>query len=208
MALQMDGRDLYLCINVRDDTPSIVAKALDGGVNVIQIREKEKEARDILRLADQLLPLCHNYSVPLFINDRADLVLLSGADGIHVGQGDIEVGDCRKLLGKEVLIGLSTHEVSDLEGALAISDETDYISAGPVDPTPTKPQREGTGIEYVREAVSRSVQPVFVTGGVDPEKVPLLGEAGVRHFVVVRYIADSDDPYSAAQRLRRAIDSL
>ncbi|MDA8026450.1 MAG: thiamine phosphate synthase [Actinomycetota bacterium] len=206
MALQMDARDLYLCINIRKDTPSIVAKALDGGVNVVQIREKEREARDILKLAEELLPLCHRYSVPLFINDRADLVLLSGVDGIHVGQGDIPVEDCRRLLGSEVLVGLSTHSTSDLIGAL--QERTNYISAGPVDPTPTKPQREGTGIEYVEDAVLRSSQPVFVTGGVDPDKVLILGEVGVRHFVVVRYIADSDDPFAAASRLRVAIDSL
>ena len=206
MELQMESRDLYLCINIRKDTPSIVAKALDGGVNVVQIREKEREARDILKLAEELLPLCHRYSVPLFINDRADLVLLSGVDGIHVGQGDIPVEDCRRILGDEVLVGLSTHATSDLIGAL--QERTNYISAGPVDPTPTKPQRGGTGIEYVQDAVLRSSQPVFVTGGVDPDKVLTLGEVGVRHFVVVRYIADSDDPFAAARRLRGAIDSL
>ncbi len=208
MNLSMSNRDLYLCINVRDNTRAIVEQALEGGVNVVQIREKDKEAREILRLADELIPLCHRYSVPLFINDRADLVLLSGADGIHVGQGDIEVDDCRRILGDDVLVGLSTHEIADLEGALAIADRTSYISAGPVDPTPTKPQRVGTGIDYVKEAIDRSAKPVFVTGGVDPEKVLTLGEVGVRHFVVVRYIADSDGPFEAATKLRKAIDSL
>ena len=208
MGFQMDRRALYLCINVRSDTSSIVAKALDGGVDVVQIREKEREARDILSLADELLPLCHRYSVPLFINDRADLVLICGADGIHVGQGDIEVEDCRRILGNQILVGLSTHDRADLADALIKSEMTSYISAGPVDPTPTKPNRGGTGIGYVEEAVARSSQPVFVTGGVDPDKVMLLGEVGVRHFVVVRYVADSDDPFVSASRLRRASDSL
>jgi thiamine-phosphate pyrophosphorylase len=100
---------------------------------------------------------------------------------------------------------LSTHGPQDL--AAAASEDVTYISAGPVEPTPTKPGRPGTGLGYATEAGSRSAVPVFVTGGVTPERVPALAAAGVRHFVVVRFLTEAPDPMAAARALRAAIDT-
>jgi thiamine-phosphate pyrophosphorylase len=127
-----------------------------------------------------------------------------GADGVHVGQDDAPVSLARRILGPDVIIGLSTHRTEDLEQA--VTEDVDYLSAGPVEPTPTKPGRPGTGLTYVRQASARSTVPVFVTGGVTPEKIPDLAQAGVRHFVVVRYLTQADDPRGAARALRDAID--
>jgi thiamine-phosphate pyrophosphorylase len=110
----------------------------------------------------------------------------------------------RRILGPDAIVGLSTHGPADLAGA-ADQDVT-YISAGPVEATPTKPGRAGTGLDYVTQASARSSVPVFVTGGVTPEKIPALTSAGVRHFVVVRYLTGASDARHAAQDLRRAID--
>ena len=100
-------------------------------------------------------------------------------------------------------VGHSTHDEADLDDAL--QQPVDYLSAGPVVPTPTKPGRQGTGIGYVTMAVKRSPWPVFVTRGVTPETIPALVAGGATHFVVVRYLTESDEPARAARALSRAI---
>jgi thiamine-phosphate pyrophosphorylase len=98
---------------------------------------------------------------------------------------------------------LSTHSAEDLEGAL--HQDVTYLSAGPVEATPTKPGRPGTRLDYLTMATERAPVPVFVTGGVTPERIPALANAGARHFVVVRYLTEADDAAEAARRLRGAI---
>jgi thiamine-phosphate pyrophosphorylase len=110
----------------------------------------------------------------------------------------------RRLLGPEAIVGLSTHGPDDL--AIALREDVTYLSAGPVEPTPTKPGRPGTGLAYATLATARANVPVFVTGGVTPERVPELAAAGVRHFVVVRYLTQAPDPEGAARALRQAIE--
>ena len=123
---------------------------------------------------------------------------------MHVGQDDAPVALARRIMGPAAIVGLSTHSPSDLESAL--HTEASYLSAGPVEATPTKPGRPGTGLDYLTLAAGQARVPVFVTGGVTPERVPALAAAGARHFVVVRYLTESDDPAAAARRLRAAID--
>jgi thiamine-phosphate pyrophosphorylase len=123
---------------------------------------------------------------------------------VHLGQADVPPAIAREILGDEVLIGRSTHVPEELE--VALSEPVDYLSAGPVEATPTKPGRPGTGLDYLRFATSRSPLPVFVTGGVAPDRIATLTAAGATHFVVVRYIADAPDPEAAARELRLAID--
>ena len=142
--------------------------------------------------------------VPFVLNDRPDLALEVGADGVHVGQDDAPASLARRILGPDAIVGLSTHGPADLEGAA--DQDVNYISAGPVEATPTKPGRAGTGLGYLTQASARSSVPVFVTGGVTPEKIPALTSAGVRHFVVVRYLTRASDARNAARALRQAID--
>ena len=142
--------------------------------------------------------------MPFVLNDRPDLALEVGAEGVHVGQDDAPVSLARRILGPDAIVGLSTHGPADLEGAA--DQEVTYISAGPVEATPTKPGRAGTGLAYVTRASARSSVPVFVTGGVTPEKIPALTSGGVRHFVVVRYLTQAPDARHAARALRAAID--
>ena len=200
----MAERRLYLCIGLRPNLEEIVRGAVAGGVDVVQLREKVAEAVPIMRAAEGLKEICAEAGVPFFINDRVDVAYAVGADGVHLGQGDIPPAIARKLLGDEVLIGRSTHAPDELESAL--SEPVDYLSAGPVEATPTKPGRPGTGLDYLRLAASRSKLPVFVTGGVTPERIAPLVAAGAAHFVVVRYVADAPDPQTAAHELRLAID--
>jgi thiamine-phosphate pyrophosphorylase len=198
------GCRLYLCTPARPDLAAFVAACIAGGVDIVQLRDKQLEARPLLVQARLARDVCADHGVPFILNDRPDLALEVEADGVHVGQDDAPAGLARRLLGPDAIVGLSTHGPSDLKGAA--SEPVSYISAGPVQATPTKPGRPGTGVDYVQRAVTHSTVPVFVTGGVTPETIGALAQVGVRHFVVVRYLTEADDPAAAARRLRRAID--
>ena len=201
---------LYLCTPDRPDLAGFVAACIEGGVDIVQLREKHLEARPLLERARLAAAVCAERGIAFILNDRPDLALelaLEGAgDGVHVGQDDAPVALARRILGQDAVVGLSTHGEDDLAGALALGADVSYISAGPVEPTPTKPGRPGTGLEYLALATARSAVPVFVTGGVTPEKIPVLAGAGARHFVVVRYLTEAADPRRAARALRDAID--
>jgi thiamine-phosphate pyrophosphorylase len=204
---------LYLCTPDRPDLADFVRACIRGGVDIVQLREKHLEARPLLEKARLLRAVCTEAGVPFILNDRPDLALEVGADGVHVGQDDAPVALARRILGADAIIGLSTHDPADLAGAMAGADELSYISAGPVEATPTKPGRPGTGLEYLTQATTTAAGagaalPVFVTGGVTPERIPVLARAGARHFVVVRYLTEAAKPELAARALRDAIDEV
>jgi thiamine-phosphate pyrophosphorylase len=195
---------LYLCTPDRPDLEQFVAACIAGGVDVVQLREKHLEAKALLQQARLVRAVCADLGVPFIFNDRPDLALDVKADGVHVGQDDAPVALARRILGADAIIGLSTHGERDLAGVAGV--DVSYISAGPVEPTPTKPGRPGTGLDYLRRATEQSPVPVFVTGGVTPDKIAALAGAGARHFVVVRYLTEAEDPGKAARSLRGAID--
>jgi thiamine-phosphate pyrophosphorylase len=203
-AASIAGSRLYLCTPDRDDLEHFAASCIEGGVDVVQLRDKYLEARPLLARARLLGRVCRDHGVPFILNDRPDLALEAEADGVHVGQEDAPVSLARRILGPDAIVGLSTHAPADL--AAAADQDVTYISAGPVEETPTKPGRPGVGVGYASEASSQSPVPVFVTGGVTPERIPHLWEAGVRRFVVVRYLTQAADARVAAGQLREAID--
>jgi thiamine-phosphate pyrophosphorylase len=138
------------------------------------------------------------------MNDSPEMAYQVAADGVHVGQDDVSVARCRELLGAEAIVGLSTHSNAEFDDAL--TQRATYFSAGPIVPTPTKPGREGTGLDYAVSCERRSDRPVFVTGGVTSANVAALVGAGLRRFVVVRYLTQSPDPEASARELREALD--
>ena len=150
-----------------------------------------------------MVPICRDFDVPFIMNDSPQLALEVGADGVHVGQDDVSVAHCRELLGDQAIVGLSTHSTPEFDAALG--QAASYFSAGPIVPTPTKLGRAGTGVGYAVECQNRSDRPVFVTGGVTDENVGALA-AGLRHFVVVRYLTQAANPERSARALREAID--
>jgi thiamine-phosphate pyrophosphorylase len=204
-AERLDGRRLYLCTADRPDLAEFLAACIEGGVDVVQLREKELDARSLLRRAEVARSVCAASGVPFVLNDRPDLALECGADGVHVGQDDAPPALARRILGPAAIVGLSTHAPGEWDAAAG--EPVDYLSAGPVAETPTKPGRPGTGLGYL-EHVARSGRPIpwFVTGGATPETIPAMAAAGARRFVVVRYLTESDDPVAGARRLRAAID--
>jgi thiamine-phosphate pyrophosphorylase len=177
---------------------------LRGGVDVVQLREKDLDDDVRTATARLMVPICRDFGVPFIMNDSPDIALAVGADGVHVGQEDVSVAHCRELLGPEAIIGLSTHSRQEFDDAL--DQAATYFSAGPIAATPTKPGRSGTGIAYPRECEDRSDRPVFVTGGVTSENIASLVDAGLRHFVVVRALTQSATPEVSARDLRRALD--
>jgi thiamine-phosphate pyrophosphorylase len=197
-------RRLYLCTADRPDLATFLEACIDGGVDVVQLRDKHLEARHVVERGRLAARVCAEHDVPFILNDRPDLALEIGADGVHVGQDDVSPSLARRILGQDAIVGLSTH--ADKELGASRDEPVDYVSAGPVTPTPTKPGRPGTGPRYVTFAVANAGRPVFVTGGVTPRTVPALAAAGARHFVVVRYLTESDDPQRSAALLRASID--
>ncbi len=199
------GRQLYLCTPDRPDLAAFVESCIAGGVDVVQLRDKTLEAKPLLERARLVARVCADLGVPFILNDRPDLALEAGADGVHLGRDDAPRALARRLLGAGAIVGTSTHSETDLLEAMG--EPVDYLSAGPVVSTPTKPGRAGTGTGYLSLAVARSPWPVFVTGGVTPETLPDLVAAGARHFVVVRYLTEADDAERAARHLREALTS-
>ena len=196
MSRSLAGRRLYLCTPDRPDLERFVAACVRGGVDVVQLRDKDLEARPLLARARALRSVCADLGVPFIVNDRPDLALEAGADGVHVGQDDAPPALARRILGPGAIVGLSTHSVDDLERAG--SEPVDYVSAGPVVATPTKPGRPGTGEAYAALAAARSTVPVFVTGGVTPDSVPAAGRG--RRSATSWWSAGSPRPPTPSRR--------
>jgi thiamine-phosphate pyrophosphorylase len=180
------------------DLAGLVGELAAAGVDAIQLREKEMEAGDILRVAEPILESCRAAGVPFLLNDRPDIALVLGADGIHVGQNDLPVEHVRRML-PDAIVGWSTHASDEIDAAQA--KPIDYHAVGPVYETPTKPGRPSVGLELVRYAAAAAVHPWFAIGGIDEDNLAEVLGAGARRIVVVRAITEADDPPAAAARL-------
>ena len=195
---------LYLVCSTRPGgraLQDVLAPALAGGVDVVQLRDKEAGRDALLAAAAVARRLCDETGALLILNDRPDLVLEAGADGCHVGQDDMDVCAARALVGVGAIVGQSTHFPSEIDAA----GDADYIGVGPVHATPTKPGRPAVGLELVRFAGAHAPVAFFAIGGIDASNVDAVVEAGARRIAVVRAIADAADPRAAAAALRAAV---
>jgi thiamine-phosphate pyrophosphorylase len=193
---------LYLVVEAAAE--HLLPAALRGGVDMVQLRDKELDDDSLLEAATRFRSVCHEHGALFWMNDRPDLALAAGADGVHVGQDDAPPGAVREQVGERLLIGLSTHSPEQFDAALA--SETDQLSVGPVWETPTKPGRPAAGLGYVRHAAAHGGdRPWFAIGGIDEANIGEVVEAGARRVVVVRAIRDAADPGDAARRLRDAL---
>jgi thiamine-phosphate pyrophosphorylase len=178
--------------------------ALAGGVDLFQLRDKDASDDDLLGAAHDARERCHAAGALFLLNDRPDLAAACGADGVHVGQDDVPVAHARELVGPDVIVGLSTHSMQQAQAGT--KSGADYIAVGPVHATPTKEGRPAIGVEPVRYAAAHVTVPWFAIGGIDTTTVAAVVRAGARRIVVVRAIADADDPEAAARALRAAAD--
>lgn len=194
---------LYLVVEAAAE--HVVPAALRGGVDMIQLRDKRADDGAILRSAARFRSLCDEHDALFWLNDRPDLALAAGADGVHVGQEDLSVAEAREQAGGKLLIGLSTHSPAQFDAAL--DSGADELSVGPVWETPTKEGRPAAGLSYVRYAAEHGGErPWFAIGGITQDNVAEVVAAGARRIVVVRAIRDAADPEAAAAALRAALD--
>jgi thiamine-phosphate pyrophosphorylase len=197
---------LYFVTDVRPGLEELLAAALAGGVDMVQLRDKSASDDELVRAAAVFRRLCDEHGALFWLNDRPDLVAPCGADGVHVGQDDMPPAEARREAGGEVLVGLSTHSPAQLDAALA-AGEADQLSVGPVWETPTKEGRPAAGLDYVRYAARvAGDRPWFAIGGIDVGNVREVIDAGASRVVVVRAIRAADDPQAAAAALRAALE--
>jgi len=170
----------------------------------IQLREKNVTGRELLALACELRKTCTNYGARLLINDRIDVALASGADGVHLPADSFSVRDARELLGKSKLIGCSTHTIAEVEAANRAG--ADFVVFGPVfDPISKSAYGPAAGVGALREACEVSDIPVYALGGITPERIVQLNECEIAGVAVIGAVFGSASPADAATGLLRAI---
>lgn len=204
---------LYLVTGMRraqGDLAAFLDAVLGAGVDVVQLREKDVEARDLLSAGALFKAAADRYGALFIVNDRPDVAVALEADGVHLGQNDLPPEVARRIVGPHALIGVSTHTETEFSAAAA---EADYLCAGPVHETPTKPGRAATGHNLLRTASARAAsgaesRPWFAIGGVSVQTLPNMVGAGAARFVVVRAIADAPDPLQAVRALLRILPEL
>ncbi|MEA2403597.1 MAG: thiamine-phosphate pyrophosphorylase [Thermoleophilaceae bacterium] len=194
---------LYLVIEAEPGV-ALIERALAGGVDVVQLRDKHAPDEAIVRAGEAMREVCARHGALLIVNDHPDLAVAAGADGVHVGQEDAPLADVRELVGPDLLVGISTHTPAQVDGAAR--SPADYLGVGPVYPTATKPGVEPVGLELVRHAAAAARKPWFAIGGIDAERAAEAAAAGARRIAVVRAIRDAADPEAAARALTQALD--
>jgi thiamine-phosphate pyrophosphorylase len=205
MQERFDDARLYFVVEA-DASDRLLDAALAGGCDLLQLRDHVASDDELLAAAERFRDACDRSGALFVMNDRPDLALQCGADGVHVGQDDLPVDAVRRLMGTDVVIGLSTHSPEQFDAGL--QSEADYLSAGPVWETPTKAGRPAAGIELVRHAAATATKPFFAIGGIDETNVGELVAAGATRAVVVRAIRDAVDPRAAAAALRSRLEAV
>jgi thiamine-phosphate pyrophosphorylase len=200
LAERLSHARLYLVIDA-GAAEGVVPAALEGGVDIVQLREKSAPDDVVIETGRAMRAVCDDHGALLIVNDRPDLALGCGADGVHVGQDDLPLDEVRAIVGDELIVGTSTHSPEQVDAALAST--ADYLGVGPVYSTPTKPGREAVGLDLVRYAAAHAAaKPWFAIGGIDRNNLPAVAAAGAIRIAVVRAIRDADDPRAAAGALR------
>lgn len=182
----------------------LVRLAVRGGVTVVQLREKEASTRELIALARRLKAIAAPAGVPLIINDRVDVALAAGADGVHLGQSDMDCRDARALLGPDALIGLSVKTVEQAEAAAGL--DLAYLGVGPIFPTWTKPDAGfERGVEWIAALRKVSRRALVGIGGIGAANAEQVISAGADGIAVVSAICAAPDPEKAAAELRQIV---
>jgi thiamine-phosphate pyrophosphorylase len=179
--------------------------AIAGGADALQLREKELESGEFLKRAQALAELCRKRGVLLIINDRPDIAVLSDADGVHVGQGDLPATEARKIVGNEKIVGVSTHEIS--QARQAVLDGADYIGVGPIFRSSTKPRDwdQLPGLKYATQAAEMVKIPAVAIAGINHENLSQVLKTGIRAIAVTAAVTASENPQAAARSLKKAL---
>lgn len=203
---RLSRASLYLvtpAVPAAGELDEFLARVLEAGVDMVQLREKNMEAGPLLAHCEVVRRRTAEFGALFIVNDRVDLALAAGADGVHLGQDDLPAGEARRQMGPVPLIGLSTHSPAQFLEAWEAG--ADYAAVGPVFATPTKPGRPAVGLDLVAFSADRAPGPVFAIGGIDAENLSRVMEAGARRIAVVRALTESADPGAATRRLGRML---
>jgi thiamine-phosphate pyrophosphorylase len=200
---------LYLCTPDRPDLAHFLDEVLAGGVDVVQLRDKGIEARRELELLDVVREAAERHGALWSVNDRADVARAARAPVLHLGQDDLPLPLAREVVGDDVLIGRSTHDLAQVRAAAsgdAPGEVCDYFCVGPTWPTPTKPGRPAPGLALTRQAADLATdRPWFAIGGIDLDNLDQVLDAGATRVVVVRALTAAEDPRAAAAAFRRRL---
>ena len=198
---------LYFVCDARPhgrEPEALLNAAMSGGAGLIELRDREHPRNAIVRSGQTFRRLSNTYGALFIVNDDPYLANELGADGVHVGQDDMDPAEARRIMGPAAIIGLSTHSREQIESAAR--EPIDYISVGPVWETPTKEGRPGTGLELISEAAEIATRPWFAIGGINTENADEVASAGAERLCVVRAIRDAENPRAAATTLFGAVD--
>jgi thiamine-phosphate pyrophosphorylase len=202
--------NLYLITDrraARMPLPEAVRRALEGGVRAVQLREKDLPVRELLALARELRALTREFNAQLFINDRVDVAIAAGADGVHLGQQSMPASAARKAAGSRLLIGVSTH--SPAEARAAQAEGADFITFGPVYDTPSKAHYgQPLGLVAVRDVKKDVALPVLAIGGIRSGNLLPVLSAGADGVAVISAILSAEDITKAAAALNKGITTV
>lgn len=183
----------------------VVQQAIEGGVTMVQVREKHGDVRAFIERAKAVKAILKQTDIPLIINDRVDVALAVDADGVHLGQSDMPASVARVLIGPDKLLGLSIENEQQLDEADSLP--IDYIGLSAIFATPTKTNtKKHWGIEGLQLALSRTSLPIVAIGGINQDNIPQLCATGVQGLALVSAICHADDPKSAARYLRQLMN--
>lgn len=187
------------------DPGAVAAQMVAGGVDLLQIRAKNATDTTIIAMTRAALAPCRPAGVPVIVNDRPDLAVATGANGVHVGQDDLPVAEVRRIVGPDRIIGKSSHS---LEQALAVqAEDVDYFAVGPVFATPTKPTYVPVGLELIRQVSPVAEKPFFCIGGIKNDNAGQVLAAGARRIVVVSGILHAPDISTYCRALKALLNS-
>ncbi|MCK5236724.1 MAG: thiamine phosphate synthase [Deltaproteobacteria bacterium] len=192
------------------DVYDSTCRILEGGVGIIQLRAKQAGSKEMLEAATKMRRATESFKAVFIVNDRVDVAMLSGADGIHIGDSDLPPEDARELIGKEKLIGFSTHTKEEAQRAemLISPGIIDYISFGPIFTTQTKPDaREAVGVATLKEVCSFTDVPVVAIGGITEDKIKEVMSAGPDSIAMISEIMKAHDKLRATTTLSAIITS-
>ncbi len=176
-----------------------VKKAIDGGATFVQLREKELDHDGFLKLANEIKPVCEKANIPFVINDEVEIAIESGADGVHVGQSDMQAKDVRALIGPDMILGVSAQTVEQAKAAEAAG--ADYLGVGAVFPTGSKDDAAEVSFETLKAICDAVSIPVVAIGGINKENVGELSGSGIAGIAVISAIFAKDDIEKAARGL-------